>query len=97
MRVAADDDVVKLCGLRTTWRRSTRRSTARYRVSSNSKPAVSTWWAAVDSNHLPPRYSALSAVFKIRRAERKGGCYVAWESRLVGGFPAVNHLATRIG
>ncbi len=34
-------------------------------------------WAAVDSNHLPPRSLALSAVLTRSEAECKSGCYLA--------------------
>ena len=37
-----------------------------------------TWWAAVDSNHLLPRYLAVRAGRQERDAERKVGCDQAW-------------------
>ena len=39
--------------------------------------STSRWRAGVDSNHLPPRYLALSVVLPIGKAERQAGCHVA--------------------
>ena len=35
------------------------------------------WWAAVDSNHLPPRTLARALCVKSGETERRTGCYVA--------------------